>query len=330
MDKNNSQLSEENLVEQSESMPEGNSDAKEKIKDVLEELPVLPDHITDMEILQLPEELTEEEKELATKQLKPKKEPLSERLKKKNGIWAILGSFLVVLSKLKILIPILKLGKFGTTFISMFIMIYVYAKLYGLVFGTGFVLLLLAHEMGHYLAAKELGINTSSPLFIPFVGAMISLKELPKEVATEAKMAIAGPIMGSISALGCLLLYMIFRQNVLLALAYTGFFLNLFNLIPMHPLDGGRTVSAISPLMWLIGIPVGVIAAIKYYNPILIVLLILGTMEIYKQWKNPEKEYYKVRPMQRVAFAICYFGLIALLGIGMYFIHSFHAGMLLQ
>lgn len=248
--------------------------------------------------------------------------------KGKKGIWAILGGLLVVLGKfkfgilfllgkLKFLFIFLKLGKFLTTFGSMFLMIVVYAQLYGWAFGLGFVILLFIHEMGHFLVAKGVGLKVSTPLFIPFVGAFISMKEQPQDAVTESKVAAGGPILGSIGALAALSLYPMTGQQMWLALAYTGFMLNLFNLIPFHPLDGGRIVAAISPKMWFVGVPLLVVAAIKWFNPILILLLILGISQIYKHWKSPNTDYYNTPFKTRLIFAVLYFGLIGILGIGM-------------
>lgn len=242
----------------------------------------------------------------------------------KKTIWAVIGSAIAVLGKFKFLFVFLKLGKFSTTFISMFIMIWIYAATFGWAFGIGFVGLLFVHEMGHYIMARRLDIDVSAPLFIPFVGALISMKQLPKDAATEAKLALGGPVLGSIGALVCVLFYYVDGQDIFLALAYTGFMLNLFNLIPMYPIDGGRIVSAISPKIWLVGIPVMIIVAYKFFNPILFVFIIFGIMHAISQRKNPNKQYYDTEPSARLTFAALYFGLIALLGYGMYYIHNIH------
>lgn len=263
------------------------------------------------------------------------KEGFIERLKKKKGIWGTLAVvisiiikfnsvIILALTKFKFLLVILKLSKFASTFISMFLMIVVYAKLYGWTFGLGFVGLLFAHEIGHYLGAKYINLNVSMPIFIPFVGAFITMKEQPRNASCEALVAVGGPILGSLTALLCFILYFATGKNFLLALAYVGFMLNLFNLIPVHPLDGGRIVSAISPKMWLIGIPLAIAATIKYFNPIMLIILFLGITQAYRQWKSPDKTYYTVKFSERVLFASVYFGLLILLGYGMVYINSLH------
>jgi Zn-dependent protease len=245
-------------------------------------------------------------------------------LTNKKTIWAVLGSALAVLGKFKFLFVFLKLGKFSTTFISMFIMIWIYAVTFGWAFGIGFVGLLFVHEMGHYIMARRLDIDVSTPLFIPFVGALISMKQMPKDATTEAKLALGGPVLGSIGALVCVLFYYVDGHDIFLALAYTGFMLNLFNLIPMYPIDGGRIVSAISPKIWLVGIPIMIIVAYRFFNPILLVFIIFGILQAISQRKNPNKLYYDTEPSARLTFAALYFGLIALLGYGMYYIHNIH------
>ncbi|MDW8801513.1 site-2 protease family protein [Clostridium sp. A1-XYC3] len=248
--------------------------------------------------------------------------------KKKKGILAALGVGVAALAKLKIigklgfiflklkgLIVFLKLGKLLSTFGSMMLMIWVYAKIYGMAFAAGFVLLIFMHEMGHYFAAKKINLKVSAPIFIPFVGAFISMKEEPKDAKTEAWVAIGGPLLGSISAVGALAVYYYTKQELFLALAYTGFILNLFNLIPVHPLDGGRIVTAISPALWILGIPVMIFALIKSFNSIILIFLIMGAVQIYKYYKDENKKYYEVDKSARLFFAITYFGMIALLGL---------------
>lgn len=239
--------------------------------------------------------------------------------KVKKGKWAglgVAGALLAkLLVKLKFLFVFLKLGKIVSTFGSMLLMIWVYATIHGWMFGVGFVLLLFMHEMGHYFAAKKAKLPVSTPIFIPFVGAFISMKEMPSDASTEAFVAIAGPVLGSIGALICLAIYYITGKSIFIALAYSGFILNLFNLIPVHPLDGGRVVTAISPALWIIGIPMMLVAAVKFLNPIIIMFLILGAIELYKYYKNPDKKYYEVKKSTRVIYALTYFGLIAVLGL---------------
>ncbi|HUI90970.1 MAG TPA: site-2 protease family protein [Chitinivibrionales bacterium] len=245
--------------------------------------------------------------------------------KKRGGIFAVLAAIGVVLVKFKSLVFALKFGKLATTIISMFVMIWVYATQFGWWYAAGFVLLIAVHESGHVLAARGAGLKVSMPIFIPFVGAFISMKQQPTNARTEAIVASGGPVLGSIGAFFCLALGIVYKNNLLLALAYTGCLLNLFNLVPVHPLDGGRIVTAISPLMWLIGIPVLLFIALRYPNPLVVLFVILGAFQAYRLWKSPNKEYFAVSKQTRITFAALYFGLMIVLGLVMSWIHGLHS-----
>jgi Zn-dependent protease len=242
--------------------------------------------------------------------------------KKRGGIWAVLAGIGVVLYKLKAVLVALKFGKFAATIISMLVMIWVYATQFGWWYAAGFVILIAVHESGHVLAARGAGLKVSMPIFIPFIGAFISMKQQPTNARTEAIVAAGGPVLGSIGAFACLALGIALKSELFLALAYTGCLLNLFNLVPVHPLDGGRIVTAISPLMWVVGLPVLAYVAIRYPNPIVILFVILGAFQAFKMWRSPNKEYFAVSKSTRITFAVLYFGLMLTLGAVMSWIHS--------
>src|SRR5438132_14316169 len=145
-----------------------------------------------------------------------------------------------MLKLLALLVSSAKFAKLATTAGTMLISVVVYAWVFGWVYAVGFVLLLLAHELGHYVAARRRGLDVGAPTFIPFVGAWIQLKDLPHDAETEAWVGLAGPLLGTVGALGCYYLYRSTGETLFLALAYAGFFINLFNLIPISPFDGGR------------------------------------------------------------------------------------------
>ena len=158
-------------------------------------------------------------------------------------------------AKLKfVLLPLLKflplLLKSGGT---MLLMIWIYTRLWGWQFALGFVLLLLIHETGHLVVAKKFGLKVGAPVFIPFMGAFIALKEAPRNAWMEACVGIGGPMLGSIGALICNALGEMFAAPIFIALAWFGYFLNLFNLTPVGMLDGGRIVTALSRWLWLPG-----------------------------------------------------------------------------
>ena len=125
------------------------------------------------------------------------------------------------------------LVKFG----SIFIAIGGYALIFGWRFAVGLVLLILLHEMGHYLEAKREGLNPRLPVFIPFLGAYVRYTR--GNPWQTARVALAGPILGGVASLACYLVGRADDSALLVALAYFGFFLNLINLIPVGILDGG-------------------------------------------------------------------------------------------
>lgn len=192
--------------------------------------------------------------------------------RKPNRKWKTLGGLGVLLAtfggKLKFLIPLLKLGKLGGTIWSMALMVGAYALIYPWTFAIGLVMMLLIHEMGHVWAARRKGLPVSAPAFIPFLGALITLKQQPKDAETEAFIAYGGPLLGSLGALLALGLAKVTDYGPLYAIAQVGFFLNLINLLPIHPLDGGRIVTAISRWLWGVGL-IGGLVVILYLKAIL-------------------------------------------------------------
>ena len=231
---------------------------------------------------------------------------------KVTKIWAIIKAMFIFL----------KFGKFLTTGLSMLLMILTYTYIYGWKYAIGIVLLLFVHEMGHLTAARRLGIDTSLPMFIPFIGAIIQMKEAPKDAKTEAIVGIAGPIFGAIGAFICLLIGQVFDSALLLALAYFGFILTVFNLIPAHPLDGGRIVTAISLKIWIIGIPIMVFFSLVFFNPIAILISILAIKKAWEVWKDRENPYYNTEQSFRLKMGVSYFFLFAL---SAYYTYNLHA-----
>ncbi|HEX5127380.1 MAG TPA: site-2 protease family protein [Rhodocyclaceae bacterium] len=221
-----------------------------------------------------------------------------------------------------------KLGKLLMTGGTMIISMIVYSYIFGWRYAVGFVLLIFVHEMGHYLAARQRGLHVGAPTFIPFVGAWIQLKELPHDVETEAYVGFAGPIAGSLGAIACYWLAREHNSQLLMALAYSGFMINLFNLIPISPLDGGRITAIISPKVWLLGVPL--LAALFFYNPspMLILIAVLAYPQIKAALSkdsgasNMPSGYYEVAINSRVNYGVLYLGLVAFLAIMTYELHG--------
>lgn len=197
-----------------------------------------------------------------------------------------------------------------------------YALFWGWWFGFGFAVLLLVHELGHVIWLRREGISASLPVFIPFMGAFVAMKEMPRNAYVEAKVGLAGPVLGSAAALATLLWAEEVNSDLLRALAYLGFLLNLFNLIPVVPLDGGRAVSALHPAFWFAGLFAMALLFFKYESPILLIVLVFCCYELYRRWSRRDmpgyREYHSVTIPQRIAIAVVYLGLVVLLVAGMH------------
>jgi Zn-dependent protease len=224
-------------------------------------------------------------------------------------------------AKLKGLLFLIPKLKIFTTSATMLVSVAAYALIWGWRFAAGFVLLLLVHELGHVIQLRREGIRASAPMFIPFLGALVAMKELPRDAAAEARVGLAGPVLGTLGALVPLGLYAISGDELFKALAFVGFFLNLFNLLPVLPLDGGRAMAALSPWMWFVGYALLLGATVAFPNPIMLLILLLGGLETWRRWrqrKSPEsRAFHRVRPATRVAVAAVYLGLAAGLAVGM-------------
>ncbi len=137
---------------------------------------------------------------------------------------------------------LVKFGAFGIKFFGIFLAIGGYALIWGWKFGLGVVLLILVHELGHYVEAKRSGLDPQLPVFIPFLGAYVALRNMRFDPWVNARVSLAGPVAGGIGAAACLIVAVQTGSDLLGALAYTGFLLNLINLVPIGILDGGHVL----------------------------------------------------------------------------------------
>lgn len=205
---------------------------------------------------------------------------------KSNKGWLSLGAIgLFFLGKMKWLFALLKIVKVGSL-ISIFISLGAYALVYGWKFAVALIYLIYIHEMGHLLAAKRKRIKTSNAIFIPFVGALISLKEEPKNANQEAYLAFGGPLLGTLAFLPAIPLFMMTESPFWLLVITLGAMINLFNLMPVHPLDGGRIVGVISTNIWVLGIIGMVVYMFFHPNPFLILFLLLGITKWWKEFRS--------------------------------------------
>ncbi len=237
---------------------------------------------------------------------------------------APLGAALIaLLAKLKAILLLLPQVKILTTAGTMAVSIAAYTTIWGFWFAMGFVVLLLVHEMGHVIQLRREGIRASAPMFIPFLGAVVAAKSLGENALAEARVGLAGPVLGTVGSAACLVIWQITGHDYWRALGYTGFFINLFNLLPVVPLDGGRAMAAMSPWMWFLGFAGIVVLAFAFPNPIILIIALFAAYETYRRWQHRRQgdvvtqSYYRVSPRNRLLVGAVYLGLVALLVIGM-------------
>jgi len=220
-----------------------------------------------------------------------------------------------------------KLGKVALTGGSMLLSLIVYAFVFGWRYAAGFIALLFVHEMGHYIAARKRGLDVGAPTFIPFVGAWIELKQLPHDAETEAFVGLGGPLLGSVGALVCYFIARSYDATWLLAVAYAGFFLNLFNLIPLSPFDGGRITAVLSPRIWLLGVPILIALFVWRPSPMLVLVALLAAPQVWQAIRyrkdSPEaKTYYAVSPRIKWEYGFYYILLAAFLAVMTHDVHE--------
>jgi Zn-dependent protease len=236
------------------------------------------------------------------------------------------GAAIVALAaKLKALLVFLPKIKVLATAGSALVSVAAYSLLWGWEFAAGFVVLIFIHEMGHVFALRRHGIKASAPMFVPFMGAVIWARSLGDDALTEARVGLAGPYFGAAASAVVAIVGLATGTGLLEALGYIGFLLNLFNLMPVTPLDGGRAMAAMAPWMWFIGF--GGLVTLEFIepNPILLIICLVAGYDLYHRWtrrRSPtpaQTAYYRVSPRNRVLIGAAYLGLIAALAIGMHF-----------
>ena len=218
------------------------------------------------------------------------------------------------------LLVLLKL-KFLVTSASMLVSVAGYAIFWGWKFAVGFVALLFIHELGHVLEARRQGLKTGGVYFIPFLGAIMLLKQRSKDAAQAAWLGLGGPILGSAAAALTWLGGLAIGSDLLVALGFTGFLLNLFNLIPVMPLDGGWATAVFHPIWWVFGLVGLALLFIAFPSPIIAIVIVFGLVQLRHRWKRRDEEesspYFAISPGQRAAIAGVYLSLAALLALGM-------------
>ena len=236
------------------------------------------------------------------------------------AIVAVFAKFFAAIKGVLLLLP---KAKVLTTAATALISVGAYSLFFGWWFAAGFVALLFVHEMGHVIQLRREGLKASAPMFVPFLGAVVFAKSLGENALAEARVGLAGPILGTLGAAGCLAIGVATNSDLLRALAYVGFLLNLINLVPLVPFDGGRAMAAMAPSLWFVGLGVMVALLLLTGNPFLLIFVLLGGMETWRRWKLrgtrslEQAAYYRVRPRHRLIVGAVYIGLIVALAVGM-------------
>jgi Zn-dependent protease len=236
------------------------------------------------------------------------------------AVVALVAKFFAAIKGGLLLLPKLKLLTTGATAL---VSVAAYSLFWGWTFALGFVVLLFVHEMGHVIQLRREGLKASAPMFIPFFGAVVMAKSLGENALAEARVGLAGPILGTIGCGVCLAIGEATNSDMLRALAYVGFFLNLINLVPVVPFDGGRAMAAMAPVMWFIGLGALVALLVIVGNPFLLLFVFLGGMETWHRWKQrktrslEQAAYYRVSQRNRLLVGVVYIGLILVLVLGM-------------
>ena len=252
--------------------------------------------------------------------------------RKRKGLAGLggIGAALAALLKLQWLAVFLKFGAAG---LSAIVSIVLYSFLFGWSFAIGLVVLLFIHEMGHAIVMKLKGLPVGGMIFIPMLGAAVLMRQMPKNAKDEAEVGIAGPIAGALAASVCLLIALQapHMHTIWAPLAYFGFFINLFNLMPVVPFDGGRVLAAIDRRIWIVGF-LGLLAFLIWswvngnFSPWLLLFVVMAATQFWSRRSAPNtpetKAYYSVPIGERITLGLLYFGLAVVLVLGMSLSHS--------
>jgi Zn-dependent protease len=232
------------------------------------------------------------------------------------AIWAYGKYFLLLALKF----PIVK------TLITLAISLGLYAAFYGPWFAVALVAMILVHEMGHVVEIRRQGMQASAPLFIPFMGAAIFQRSHPTDAYHQALIGIAGPIAGTIGATAAFALFGATGSGVFLLAALIGFYINLINLLPIAPLDGGWVLAPLSKWVFLVGfgiLLVGLLALHFFIGPILFLVLIFGIPAVIERFRNDRSAYYQaVSPQAKLALGSAWVALVAYLAVASYQVHG--------
>jgi Zn-dependent protease len=217
-------------------------------------------------------------------------------------------------------------GKFGVlkTLLTMAVSFGAYAIFAGPWFAAALVVMILVHEMGHVVEIRRQGMEASAPLFIPFVGAAIFQRQHPTDALKQAQIGIAGPLAGTVGATVAFALYGTTHFWPLLLTAYLGFFLNLFNLIPVGMLDGGWILAVVSKWFQIFGLAAMLVGVFVFnLNPIVLLFVLLGLPALLDRFRNDSSPYYQAVPVPaRLAMGAAWLFLVIYLAFASFQTHE--------
>ncbi len=225
------------------------------------------------------------------------------------GIGALLLKFKTVLLAVFLNLKWLYLLKvFFLSGGSLLVSLWFYALFWGWKFALVFVLMLLAHELGHYVTIRNYGLPARLPMFVPFMGAY-TVGGVPESLEHDAYIALAGPLTGLGVAAICFVFGYETHSTFWYMAAYVGAFLNLFNMIPTPPFDGGRVAGALSPSLWIGGFVAFLGLALALHLPLFFVILfgalaLPGAIAGWRGYKDPR--FATITPGGRVRVALWY------------------------
>lgn len=204
--------------------------------------------------------------------------------RRRSGIGAAIAALAAFLLKFKFLLIGAKLFGISWTFL---LSLWIYVVIFGWRLAVVVMLLLLAHELGHYFAFRAYGLPARLPAFVPLLGAFTAGAP-PEDLEQDAYIALAGPLVGLGLAAICYAIGDATQDRFWYACADLSAFLNLFNMIPMPPFDGGRIIGALWPPLWIVGFALFVAFAIVMHIPVLFVVIIgvLGLPTMLAAWRG--------------------------------------------
>lgn len=187
-----------------------------------------------------------------------------------------------------------------------------FVLLYGWEFAAALMLALLLHELGHILAARILRLPVTALVFVPFFGAFVLLKEPPRTVEQASFFALGGPAAGALCAVACAAGWLCTGYGFLRLLAVVGGVLNLVNLIPMFPLDGGTILAILAPRLFRVaGAPLWGLMLWKHPDWSLLPLTLMAAAGIGCALRRASDDrediaYYAAPPLDRLCAASAY------------------------